>query len=204
MVGESIVKRALSFTTKFVVAIVAATAIAFTGPGLAHATDHSVQVSQTKIAPTVLPKPLIFIVAGSNVRMVSRESKVPVSVQNDYPVAMRVHIHARSINQSLVVTKSVSLIVPAESRKDALVPVTATAAGKFVLEVWLTTFTDLPLGTRTKINIDADPNFEILLLVGFGALILLLVVLGWRRMASLRKRRAVEARLADYKSGGNK
>ena len=204
MVGESIVKRALSFTTKFVVAIVAATAIAFTGPGLAHATDHSVQVSQTKIAPTVLPKPLIFIVAGSNVRMVSRESKVPVSVQNDYPVAMRVHIHARSSNQSLVVTKSVSLIVPAESRKDALVPVTATAAGKFVLEVWLTTFTDLPLGTRTKINIDADPNFEILLLVGFGALILLLVVLGWRRMASLRKRRAVEARLADYKSGGNK
>ncbi len=204
MVGESIVKRALSFITKFVVAIFAATAIAFSGPGLAHATDHSVQISQAKIAPTVLPKPLIFIVAGSNVRMVSRESKVPVSVQNDYPVAMRVHIHARSINQSLVVTKSVSLIVPAESRKDALVPVTATAAGKFVLEVWLTTFTDLPLGTRTKINIDADPNFEILLLVGFGALILLLVVLGWRRMASLRKRRAVEARLADYKSGGNK
>ena len=204
MVGESIVKRALRFITKFVVAIFAATAIAFTGPGLAHATNHFVQITQTKIAPTVLPKPLIFIVAGSNVRMVSRESKVPVSVQNDYPVAMRVHIHARSINQSLVVTKSVSLIVPAESRKDALVPVTATAAGKFVLEVWLTTFTDLPLGTRTKINIDADPNFEILLLVGFGAMILLLVALGWRRMASLRKRRAVEARLADYKSGGNK
>jgi hypothetical protein len=199
MVGESIVKRALSFTTKFVVAIFAATAVAFSGPGLAHATDHSVQISQTKIAPNVLPKPLIFIVAGSNVRMVSRESKVPVSVQNDYPVAMRVHIHARSINQSLVVTKSVSLIVPAESRKDALVPVTATSAGKFVLEVWLTTFTDLPLGTRTTINIDADPNFEILLLVGFGALILLLVVLGWRRMASLRKRRAIEARLADHK-----
>ena len=115
---------------------------------------------------------------------------------------MRVHIHARSVNQSLVVTKSVSLIVPAESRKDALVPVTATSAGKFVLEVWLTTFTDLPLGTRTKINIDADPNFEVVLLVGFGALILLLVILGWRRMSSLRKVRAAGALPADHKSGG--
>ncbi len=175
--------------------------LAFNGASLAQATDLSRRAAIIQV-PAVLPKPLIFIVAGSNVRMVSRESKVPVSVQNDYAVAMRVHIHARSVNQSLVVTKSVSLIVPAESRKDALVPVTATAAGKFVLEVWLTTFTDLPLDTRTQINIDADPNLEIVLLLGFGALILVLVVLGWRRMSSMRKRRNSESLFADQKSGG--
>ena len=195
-------KRRLSLAGKFVVAIFVATAFAFSGPSVAQAAGHLAPSTPTSNAPVVLPKPLIYIVAGSNVRMVSRESKVPVSVQNDYPVAMRVHIHARSINQSLVITKSVSLIVPAESRKDALVPVTATAAGKFVLEVWLTTFTDLPLGARTQINIDADPNFEIVLLVGFGALILMLVILGWRRMSLMRKRRNSEALLAGHKSGG--
>lgn len=195
-------RRRISVARKFVVTILVATAVAFTGPTVAQAVGHLAPRTPTSTAPVVLPKPLIYIVAGSNVRMVSRESKVPVSVQNDYPVAMRVHIHARSINQSLVITKSVSLIVPAESRKDALVPVTATAAGKFVLEVWLTTFTDLPLGTRTQINIDADPNFEIVLLVGFGALILILVILGWRRMSLMGKRRNSEALLAGHKPGG--
>ena len=194
--------QAVKLATRVIAATFAAVALAISSIGGAQASNISASTSSSAGSSSVLPKPLIFIVAGSNVRMVSRESKVPVSVQNNYAVAMRVHIHARSVNQSLVVTKSVSLIVPAESRKDALVPVTATSAGKFVLEVWLTTFTDLPLGTRTKINIDADPNFEVVLLVGFGALILLLVILGWRRMSSLRKVRAAGALPADHKSGG--
>ncbi len=194
--------QAVKLATRVIAATFAAVALAISSIGGAQASNISASTSSFAGSSNVLPKPLIFIVAGSNVRMVSRESKVPVSVQNNYAVAMRVHIHARSVNQSLVVTKSVSLIVPAESRKDALVPVTATSAGKFVLEVWLTTFTDLPLGTRTKINIDADPNFEVVLLVGFGALILLLVILGWRRMSSLRKVRAAGALPADHKSGG--
>ena len=82
----------------------------------------------------------------------------------------------------------VSLTVPANSRKDALVPVTAIAAGTFTVKVWVTTFTDLRLGATNEIKLTANPNIEIYLLFGFAGLILVLLALGVVRMRRRRLR----------------
>lgn len=143
-------------------------------------------VASVSSADATLPQAQVFIVPGSDINMVSRESKVPVSVQNNYDRPIRIRVHALTTNASLNVQGYVSLTVPANSRKDALVPVIAIAAGSFTVKVWVTTFTDLRLGTTSEIKVTANPDIELYLLFGFTGLILFLLALGVIRM---RKRR---------------
>lgn len=139
-------------------------------------------VSGVSSAHATLPQAQVFIVPGSDINMVSRESKVPVSVQNNYDRPIRIRVHALTTNASLNVQEYVSLTVPANSRKDALVPVTAIASGVFTMKVWVTTFTNLRLGTTTQIKLTANPDVELYLLYGFAGLILILLALGVTRM----------------------
>jgi hypothetical protein len=143
-------------------------------------------LSSTISANAALPQAQVFIVPGSDINMVSRESKVPVSVQNNYDRPIRIRVHAQTTNASLNVQNYVSLTVPANSRKDALVPVTAISSGSYTVKVWVTTFTNLRLGSTTEIKLTANPDIELYLLVGFFAMILVLLALGVIRM---RRRR---------------
>ena len=142
--------------------------------------------SGVNTAQAALPPAQVFIVHGSDINMVSRESKVPVSVQNNYDRPVRIRVHAQATNSSLNVQEYVSLTVPANSRKDALVPVTAISSGSYTLRVWVTTFTDLRLGETNEIKLTANPDIELYLLFGFGGLIVILLALGIMRM---RKRK---------------
>lgn len=133
-------------------------------------------------AQASLPAAQVFIVAGSDVNMVSRESKVPVSVQNNYDRAIRVRVHALSSDPAVNVQEYVSVSIPANSRKDALLPVSVISAGEFKLKVWVTTFTDIRLGKSTEIKLTANPDIELVILIGFGALLSILIGLGGYRM----------------------
>jgi len=146
----------------------------------------AIAVGSIAPANAALPPAQVFIVPGSDINMVSRDSKVPVSVQNNYDRPIRIRVHAQTTNASLNVQSYVSLTVPANSRKDALVPVTAISSGSFVVKVWVTTFTNLRLGDTTEIKLTANPNIELYLLFGFASLILILLALGVIRM---RRRR---------------
>jgi len=130
-----------------------------------------------------LPPAQVFVVAGSDVNIVSRESKIPVSIQNNYDRKVRVRVHARSADPAVTVDKYVSLEIPANSRKDALLPVTFISAGKYKLDVWVTTFTDIRLGETISINLTVNPDIEIVIIIAFGSLIGILVILGAIRMA---------------------
>ena len=133
-------------------------------------------------AQASLPPAQVFIVAGSDVNMVSRESKVPVSVQNNYDRAIRVRVHAKSADPAVNVQEYVSLSIPANSRKDALIPVGVISAGEFKLKVWVTTFTDIRLGSSTEIKLTANPDIELVILIGFGTVLSILIGLGAYRM----------------------
>ena len=133
-------------------------------------------------ANAALPPAQVFIVTGSDINMVSRESKVPVSVQNNYERAFRIRVHARSTNAQLNVQDYVSLTVPANSRKDALIPISVISNGEFKVKVWVTTFTDIRIGKTTDLNLTANPDIELYILFAFGALIVVLVGLGASRM----------------------
>ena len=138
-------------------------------------------------AEAALPPAQVFIVAGSEINMVSRESKVPVSVQNNYDRPVRVRVHAISVNPGVNVPEYVSLNIPARSRKDALLPITVINSGDFRVKVWVTTFTDIRLGNSTYLKVKANPDVELVILVGFGLLVLSLLALGSVRM--LRRNR---------------
>lgn len=141
-------------------------------------------------ANAALPPAQVFIVTGSNINMVSRESKVPVSIQNNYDRAVKVRVHARSTNAALNVNEFVSVVIPAKSRKDALLQISVIANGDYTLKVWVTTFTDIRIGKTVDMKITANPDIELVILVSFGGVIALLVGLGAFRMLARRKVKA--------------
>jgi hypothetical protein len=129
-----------------------------------------------------LPPAQVYVVAGSNINIVSRESKIPVSIQNNYDRQVRVRVHAKAVDPAVTVEKYVAITIPANSRKDALLPISILSGGEYKLNVWVTTFTDLRLGETVSINLTVNPDIEIVIIVGFGSLIGLLVILGSIRM----------------------
>lgn len=133
-------------------------------------------------AEAALPPAQVFIVTGSEINMVSRESKVPVSVQNNYDRPVRIRVHAQSVNNAVTVSKFVSLTIPANSRKDALVPISVLTGGKFSVKVWLTTFTDIRIGNTVNLKLTVNPDVELAILISFAGLVIALIGLGSFRM----------------------
>jgi hypothetical protein len=129
-----------------------------------------------------LPPAQVFVVTGSNINIVSRESKVPVSIQNNYDRQVKIRVHASAPDPAVTVQKFVSLTIPANSRKDALIPISILSGGEYKLNVWVTTFNDIRVGETVQMNLTVNPDIEIFIIIVFGSLIALLLVLGVVRM----------------------
>jgi hypothetical protein len=83
-----------------------------------------------------LPPAQVFVVSGSNINIVSRESKIPVSIQNNYDRQVRIRVHASAPDPAVTVAEYVSITIPANSRKDALIPISILSGGEYKLNVW--------------------------------------------------------------------
>jgi hypothetical protein len=129
-----------------------------------------------------LPPAQVFVVTGSNINIVSRESKVPVSIQNNYDRQVRIRVHASAPDPAVTVQKFVSLTIPANSRKDALIPISILSGGEYKLNVWVTTFNDIRVGETVQMNLTVNPDIEVFIIIVFGSLIAVLLVLGVVRM----------------------
>lgn len=129
-----------------------------------------------------LPPAQVFVVTGSNINIVSRESKVPVSIQNNYDRQVRIRVHASAPDPAVTVQKFVSLTIPANSRKDALIPISILSGGEYKLNVWVTTFNDIRVGETVQMNLTVNPDIEVFIIIVFGSLIAVLLALGVIRM----------------------
>lgn len=129
----------------------------------------------------------IFVVRGSSINLVSRESKIPVRVQNDYDTELRVHVHIRANNNRVNLPKAVEIVVPAFTTVNAQVPVQAIANGEVALEVWLTTFSGIKIGESVGLEMQVNADIEFVMLLTFGAAVLTLGSFGVVR--TLRKNR---------------
>ncbi len=129
-----------------------------------------------------LPPAQVFVVTGSNINIVSRESKVPVSIQNNYDRQVKIRVHASAPDPAVTVQKFVSLTIPANSRKDALIPISILSGGEYKLNVWVTTFNDIRVGETVQMNLTVNPDIEVFIIIVFGSLIAVLLVLGVVRM----------------------
>ena len=138
--------------------------------------------------PVVTEKPGVYLLKGSSINLVSRQSKIPVAVKNTFSTDVRVHVHIAPSNTRVIVPSAVEVLVPAGETITAQVPVEAVASGKVFLIVRLTTFSGRPLTENTIIEMNVEPDVEGALIAGFAASVLVLGLVGGVRMARRAKK----------------
>lgn len=137
-----------------------------------------------------VPKFAIRIVPGSDIHLVAKSSKLPISIRNDYNAEIRVQVHVAPSNLNALVPASIEVVVPARTTYVAQVPVTAIADGDVPLKAWLTTFSGLPLGDSVNLSLSVNAEIEGSLIAGFTVIVAGLGVAGVVR--TLAKRRALK------------
>jgi len=143
---------------------------------------------KTKVTdPDTLPQPLVAIIPGSTINLLSRSSKLPIAIKNDYGTEVRVRVRVQANNLKVVVPASVEVVVPANTTVTAKVPVEAIADGDVILHATLETFSGLRLTTPVDIKMHVILGVEDTVLYGFLAFIAMLGALGAFR--TVRKRR---------------
>lgn len=136
-----------------------------------------------------LPPEKIFIVPGSTINLVARESNIPVSVQNNFDVDITIQVHLRSNNPRVIIPKSfVEVVVPANTTINAQVPVRAIANGDVELTAWLESFTGNRIGENVEIKMSVNADIETAAIVLFLSLVGLLLLVGVFR--TLRRKAA--------------
>lgn len=181
-----------------IAAVTAIAVLAYAAPGSAAAVFQanptaSATPTPTPTSPTVPEvKPGIYLLRGSNINLVARESKVPVAIRNTFDSDVRVHVHVNPSNPRVIVPSSVEVVVPAGETVNAQVPVRAVAQGKVFLIVWLTTFSGIRLTKNSYVQMQVEPDIEFTLLASFAGLVLALGVAGVIRTIRRRRKRHAE------------
>lgn len=159
----------------------------------ASATTPTPEPSQPNVVeeasdPVVTEEPGVYLLKGSSINLVSRQSKIPVAVKNTFTSDVRVHVHIAPSNTRVIVPSAVEVLVPAGETVNAQVPVEAVASGKVFLIVRLTTFSGRPLTGEKIIQMNVEPDIEGALIAGFAASVLILGLVGGIRMARRAKK----------------
>ena len=137
--------------------------------------------------PDVLPQPLIKIIPGSTINLLSRSSKLPIAINNGYDTQVRVRVRVQASNLKVLIPAVVEVTVPANTTVTAKVPVNAIADGKVVLHATLESFSGLRLTVPVDIQMTVILGVEDTVIYGFLAFVTLLAAFGVFR--TIRKRR---------------
>ena len=175
--------KALSISRLLATALALLLAGIGSGAGVASA-------NQAKLSPLTVSHSTdwrIHIVRGSNINLVSTASRVPVQIRNDYDTDMRVLIWSRPSNLRVAMPKAIEFTAPAKTTSNATIPVEAIANGEVRLNLWLTSFSGVPIGRPTVLTMSVERDIEGSVLIGFFVVVGALGYIGGRRMI-LRKR----------------
>ena len=140
--------------------------------------------------PDNRPDYQIHIIPGSTIHLVSKSSKLPVSIRNDYDAEVRVQVHVSPGNLKVIVPAAIEVTVPAQTTYVAQVPITALADGEVPLRAWLTTFSGIRLGKTVPLQLVVTAEVENSLILGFAIVVVGLGVAGLLRTRAKRKREA--------------
>ena len=138
--------------------------------------------------PDTLPQPLIEIIPGSRINLLSRSSKLPIAIKNGYDTQVRVRVRVQPSNLKVLIPAVVEVVIPANTTVTAKVPVNAIADGPVTLHATLETFSGLRLTVPVDIQMSVILGVEDTVLYGFVGFIALLAAFGVYR--TVRKRRA--------------
>jgi histidinol phosphatase-like PHP family hydrolase len=132
----------------------------------------------------------IKVLAGSEINMVAKDSRLPLKIQNDYQTAADVLVHVVPSNERLVVPESTLVSVPGFSTYTAKVPVKAISSGDVEISVWLTNTAGVKLTEPVLIEMHINSEIESIIIYGFIGFVVVLLIAGVSR--TLRKRKLAE------------
>ncbi len=131
----------------------------------------------------------VYIVPGSEVNLVARDGRIPVTIKNDSSESATIIVHGKSSTFRLEVLKETELTIPAGSSQVAEVGVRAVANGPVELEIWLEE-NGVEVGKREIIQVNVNYDVELFLLVSFAFAMFGLILIGsYRTVRKLRRSR---------------
>lgn len=128
------------------------------------------------------------IVPGSNVNVVARDARIPVTVTNPTNQDLEVTVTAISNSFRLEILEPAVLVIPAQSSAVAELPIKAIANGPVQISVSLKVG-DVQVGDSVLVDVNVNYDVELFLLVSFGVAMFALIVVGvFRTTSKLRKK----------------
>jgi len=131
------------------------------------------------------------VVPGSQINLVARDARIPITVNNPDLQPIEVTLKAESTSFRLEVLEDVVVLLPAQSSEVVELPVRAIANGRVQLRVWLEVNGEKVSGDQL-ITINVNYDVELFLLVTFGVVMFALVLVGVARTTSKLRRRSVD------------
>jgi hypothetical protein len=131
------------------------------------------------------------VVPGSQINLVARDARIPITVSNPDLQPIEVTLKAESTSFRLEVLEDVVVLLPAQSSEVVELPVRAIANGPVQLRVWLEVNGEKVSGDQL-ITINVNYDVELFLLVTFGVVMFALVLVGVARTTSKLRRRSVD------------
>ncbi|MFT4796225.1 DUF6049 family protein [Candidatus Aquiluna sp. IMCC13023] len=131
------------------------------------------------------------IVPGSNINVVARDARIPVTVTNPTDQDIEVTVMAASNSFRLEIIENATLIIPARSSAVAELPIKAIANGPLEISVWLSVEGN-QIGDTVVVEVIVNYDIELFLLVSFGVAMFALIVIGVIRTTSKLRRQPRE------------
>ena len=127
------------------------------------------------------------IVPGSNINVVARDARIPVTVSNPSEEDVEVTVTAVSNSFRLEVLETAVIVIPARSSAVAELPIKAIANGPVEITVSLSV-AGVQVGDAVVVEVNVNYDIELFLLVTFGVAMFALIVVGvFRTTSRLRK-----------------
>lgn len=127
------------------------------------------------------------IVPGSNINVVARDARIPVTVSNPGDEDVEVTVTAVSNSFRLEVLETAVIVIPARSSAVAELPIKAIANGPVEITVSLSV-AGVQVGDAVVVEVNVNYDIELFLLVTFGVAMFALIVVGvFRTTSRLRK-----------------
>lgn len=120
----------------------------------------------------------IEIVPGSNINLVARDSRIPVTVRNNTDESVTVVVRGEATSFRIEVLDSAEILIPAQSSAIAELPVTAIANGPVQIAVWVEEKSGERLGENVLVDINVAYDVELFLLVSLAVVMFSLIIVG--------------------------
>lgn len=131
------------------------------------------------------------VVPGSQINLVARDARIPITVSNPDLEPIEVVVVAESTSFRLEVLERVTVLIPSQSTQIAEVPVRAIANGPVQLRVWLEVNGE-KVSEEQLVSINVNYDVELFLLVTFGVVMFALVIVGVARTSIKLRRRSID------------